>query len=65
VYKKGKDNRAANALSRQEVATSTTPLDQHVFAISTATPRWLEIVIEGYQADPQSKALLTELSLTS
>jgi hypothetical protein len=52
VYKKGKDNRAADALSRQEVGSSTAPLDQHVLAISTATPRWLEIVIEGYQADP-------------
>jgi hypothetical protein len=33
-------------------------------AISTSTPRWLEIIIEGYNQDPKAKALLTELCLT-
>ena len=56
VYKKGPDNKAADALSRQ----STT---ETVHAISVSTPKWLEIIVEGYQQDPQAKQLLTELSV--
>ncbi|WVZ54303.1 hypothetical protein U9M48_005124 [Paspalum notatum var. saurae] len=29
-----------------------------------STPRWLEIIMEGYRQDPQTKELPTELSLT-
>jgi len=57
VYKKGLENKAADALSRQ-------PIGDQVLAISERTPRWLEIVIEGYQQDPATKELLIELSLT-
>ena len=57
VYKKGLENKAADALSRQ-------PIGDQVLAISEITPRWLEIVIEGYQQDPATKELLIELSLT-
>lgn len=56
-YKKGNENKAADALSRQ-----TEPLT--VAAISSSTPRWLEIILEGYNQDDQTKQLLTELSLT-
>ena len=48
VYKKGPDNKAADALSRQ----STT---ETVHAISVSTPKWLEIIVEGYRQDPQAK----------
>jgi len=57
IHKKGLDNPAVDALSRQP----TTPT---LLAISTTTPKWLEIVVEGYQADDQSKQLLAELALS-
>jgi hypothetical protein len=57
LYKKGPDNKVADALSRQ-----TEPLQ--LAAISTNTPKWLEIILEGYNQDDQTKQLLTELSLT-
>jgi hypothetical protein len=56
VYKKGTENRAADALSRR-------PNEESCLAVSTVTPRWLETVVEGYENDPQAKKLLTELSL--
>ncbi|WVZ77328.1 LOW QUALITY PROTEIN: hypothetical protein U9M48_025207 [Paspalum notatum var. saurae] len=58
-YKPGMHNRVADALSRKVHGSSDT-----VLAISGSTPRWLEIIMEGYQQDPQTKELLTELSLT-
>jgi hypothetical protein len=48
VYKKGNTNLADDVLSRQ-----LTP----VHSVSMATPRWLEIVIEGYTTDPKAKKL--------
>jgi hypothetical protein len=40
------------------------PCHSHLTAISTSTPKWLEIILEGYTQDEQTKQLLTELSLT-
>lgn len=57
VYKKGPHNKAADALSRQPEGAS-------ILAISSVTPRWLEIILEGYTQDEHSKQLLAELSLT-
>jgi len=57
TYKKGLENKAADALSRQ-------PEQPALLAASVSTPRWLEIVIEGYQSDDSSKQLLAELALT-
>lgn len=57
VYKKGLDNKAPDALSRQAEPST-------VAAISTSTPRWLEIIVEGYTKDDQTKQLFTELSIT-
>lgn len=57
IHKKGLDNPAADALSRQ-------PATPTLLAISSTTPRWLEIIVEGYQADDQSKQLLAKLTLT-
>jgi hypothetical protein len=54
IYKKGKANVAADALSRRPMA---------LCAVSMARPRWMEIVIEGYTKDEKSKQLYTELSL--
>lgn len=58
VYKKGPDNKVADALSRKLPDTS-------LYVVSTSTPKWLEIIIEGYQEDPQAKKLLTELCLSN
>lgn len=57
LYKKGLENKAADALSCQ-------PDPAHLHAISTSTPKWLEIIVDGYSKDEATKQLLTELSLT-
>lgn len=58
VYRKGQDNSAADALSRQ-------PSENELFHISLCRPRWLEIIVEGYDQDEKSKTLLQELSLVT
>jgi hypothetical protein len=58
IYKKGTENRAADALSRREH-------DDELCSISTIQPRWLEIIAEGYAKDPHTSQLLTELALQS
>lgn len=58
VYRKGKDNTAADALSRH-------PVENELFAISLCRPRWLETIVEGYIVDDQAKTLLQELSIHS
>ncbi|KAK1679361.1 hypothetical protein QYE76_040209 [Lolium multiflorum] len=58
VYRKGKDNTAADALSRN-------PAAHELHTISLARPRWLEIIVEGYLKDAQTQLLLQELSLHS
>lgn len=57
IYRKGVENRAADALSRQ-------PSEDYTAAISTSVPKWLETVAEGYQQDPMAKELLQELSIS-
>jgi hypothetical protein len=57
IHKKGLESQAADALSRQ-------PSQATLMVVSTTTPKWLEIVIEGYQQDDHSKQLLSELALT-
>lgn len=54
VYKKGSTNTAADSLSRRP---------QMICAVSTVTPKWMEIVVEGYLKDEKTKQLLTELSV--
>jgi hypothetical protein len=53
-------NKAADALSRQD----HTMQQEHIAAISVSRPKWMEVIIEGYQQDETAKALLTELSIT-
>lgn len=57
VYKPGKSNAAADALSRHSA-----PSDQ-LLAISTATPTWLTEVVDGYSFDPATVKLNQELSI--
>lgn len=58
VYKKGITNKAADALSRRSALL-------HIHAMSTVQPRWVEIIMEGYQQDPHAKQLLSELAIQS
>lgn len=44
IHKKGVENQAADALSRQ-------PDTPSLLAMSSLTPRWLEIIVEGYHQD--------------
>jgi hypothetical protein len=57
IYRKGVNNSVAVALSRQDQP-------EQMQAMSTCRPKWLEIIVEGYQKDPDAKQLLTELSIT-
>jgi hypothetical protein len=56
VYKKGADNRVADALSCMSSS-------EQALAISSATPQWLEAVVASYTADPRAQELVTKLSL--
>jgi hypothetical protein len=57
-YKKGEENKAADALSRR-----VHPVDAEEMTISECRPAWLEEVLAGYVTDPQSQRLLAELAL--
>jgi hypothetical protein len=57
-YKKGSENKAADALSR--VAHSI-----EVSAISVSTPVWLQEVANSYELDSQTQNLLRELAVMS
>jgi hypothetical protein len=57
LYKKGQDNKVADALSRKST-------HDEVHALSIMKPRWLEIIEEGYLQDDNTKQLLTELAIT-
>lgn len=55
-YKKGKENRAADALSRMPCPTS-------VLAITMITPKWMEEIQGTYDQDEHCLQLLTKLSV--
>ena len=57
-YRKGSHNGAADALSRKFQEDK-----EQLCHISACTPTWLQEVTEGYNQDPYSTQLLTELSL--
>lgn len=63
MYKKGTDNSAADALSRKQPADADFQ-EAKIHAVSECKPKWLEIVVEGYTKDPETKQLLTKLSIT-
>jgi len=58
VYKKGKENLAADALSR--VAHLHT-----LQAVSMVRPDWLQEVLHSYATDPRAQKLLTQLAIQS
>jgi len=57
IYKKGVDNRAADALSRRAVE------DSECAHISSVTPQWLEQVVSSYASDEFAKGLLSKLAI--
>lgn len=57
-YKKGSENKAADALSRVLAGVK-------LAAISTDTPVWIQEVLKSYELDPQSQELLQELAIQS
>lgn len=60
LYKKGADNKVADALSRILPSTS-----YDLSAVSVIRPLWLQEIQSSYQHDPQSAKLLAELSIVS
>lgn len=58
VYRKGKENLAADALSRVGHLFS-------VQAVSEAQPVWIQEVLNSYMTDPNAQTLLTELAVHS
>uniref|UniRef100_A0A0A9D1W1 Reverse transcriptase domain-containing protein n=1 Tax=Arundo donax TaxID=35708 RepID=A0A0A9D1W1_ARUDO len=58
-YKKGIDNKVADALSRLPREDD----QEEVQAISVCRPKWLSEVVAGYTEDEQAKKLLTELAV--
>jgi hypothetical protein len=56
-YKKGIQNAAADALSRNENTSE-------ILAIFECVPAWIQKLKDGYQDNEEDKQLLTELSLT-
>ena len=59
IYKKGYENRAADALSRRRHSAS-----EEMLAVSTCTPTWLEEVTEEYLLDEKASKLLAELTIS-
>ncbi|WVZ95411.1 LOW QUALITY PROTEIN: hypothetical protein U9M48_041179 [Paspalum notatum var. saurae] len=57
VYKKGAENRVADALSRKTLH------DSQCAAISASSPQWLQEVLSSYETDELATSLLTKLSI--
>ncbi|WVZ95116.1 hypothetical protein U9M48_040918 [Paspalum notatum var. saurae] len=57
IYKKGSDNRVADALSRCPAPNA------HCAAISTGVPSWINEVLDSYTNDSSATDLLTKLSV--
>ena len=58
VYRQGRDNVAADALSRVAHLMA-------VQAVSMVQPAWVQEVLNSYATDPQAKQLLTRLAISS
>lgn len=59
VYKKGSENRVADALSRRPHPKL------EAFAISRCQPTWIMTIIDAYQHDPEAVELLQRLSIVT
>ena len=57
IYKKGVDNRVADALSRRPHAPES------CFAMSSAIPQWCAEIVAGYSSDPQAQLYTTQLAV--
>jgi len=57
IYKKGTDNRVADALSRKSSH------DSECAALTSCTPQWIEEVVAGYQKDDQAASIIAKLML--
>lgn len=57
IYKKGSENRVADALSRKPSHESSCA------ALSVCQPSWLQSVVSGYQTDVHSRELVAKLLL--
>jgi hypothetical protein len=51
-YKKGSDNRVADALSRRPLSSLELPM--HCHSISSSQPKWLKEVVSSYVHDSQA-----------
>jgi len=58
VYRKGKENAAADALSRVGYLLA-------IQAVSTMQPIWIQELLNSYATDPKAQQLLTQLAITS
>ncbi|XP_026399008.1 uncharacterized protein LOC113294848 [Papaver somniferum] len=58
LYKKGSDNKVADALSRRHHDSA------HCHSITSSQPTWTQDIIASYIADPKVQHLITLLSLT-
>ena len=58
VYRKGKENLAADALSRVRHMLA-------IQAVSSVQPQWLQEIVNSYVIDSQAQSLLAKLSLAS
>jgi hypothetical protein len=59
IYKKGSDNRVADALSRRPHTS-----EESCLALSTVVPQWCDDVIAGYSSDPQAQSYIEQLVLS-
>jgi hypothetical protein len=62
-YKKGKENRVADALSRKYQQEEDTPAEEHCAAISVLVPAWMGEVIDSYRTDEACLKLQQELAI--
>ena len=58
LYRKGKENAAADALSRVGHLLA-------IQAVSTMQPIWIQELLNSYATDPKAQQLLTQLAITS
>lgn len=59
VYKRGSDNRVADALSRKSSH------EAECSSISTCAPQWLTEVVQGYQVDEHALSMISKLAIDS